>query len=116
MPRARAATLGTLANALLAEPRLLRRGQVLDELLRNLCQLKGIGPWSAHYLALRQAGAADAYAAWARALAGRWADTLVVCAAHSAVRKLPEGGFAREIEAALGKVSRTLDRHRARYG
>lgn len=60
MPQARAATLGTLANALLAEPGLLRRGQVLDELLRNLCQLKGIGPWSAHYLALRQAGAADA--------------------------------------------------------
>ncbi|MNP26634.1 DNA-3-methyladenine glycosylase 2 [compost metagenome] len=60
MPRARAATLGTLANALLAEPGLLRSGQVLDELLRNLCQLKGIGLWSAHYLALRQAGAADA--------------------------------------------------------
>lgn len=60
MPRARAATLGTLANALLAEPGLLRRGQTLDALLCNLCQLKGIGPWSAHYLALRQAGAADA--------------------------------------------------------
>ncbi|MFV3289942.1 DNA-3-methyladenine glycosylase family protein [Pseudomonas sp. NY11955] len=60
MPRARATTLGTLASALLAEPGLLRRGQALDELLRNLCQLKGIGPWSAHYLALRQAGAADA--------------------------------------------------------
>jgi len=60
MPRARAITLGTLANALLAEPGLLRRGQALDELLRNLCRLKGIGPWSAHYLALRQAGAADA--------------------------------------------------------
>lgn len=60
MPRARATTLGTLANALLAEPGLLRRGQALDELLRNLCRLKGIGPWSAHYLALRQAGAADA--------------------------------------------------------
>ncbi|WEK28627.1 MAG: AlkA N-terminal domain-containing protein [Candidatus Pseudomonas phytovorans] len=60
MPRARATTLGTLANALLAEPGLLRRGQPLDELLRNLCRLKGIGPWSAHYLALRQAGASDA--------------------------------------------------------
>lgn len=60
MPRARAATLGTLANALLAEPGLLRRGQTLDALLCNLCQLKGIGPWSAHYLAMRQAGAADA--------------------------------------------------------
>ena len=60
MPSARATTLATLANALLADPGLLRRGQVLDELLRNLCRLKGIGPWSAHYLALRQAGAADA--------------------------------------------------------
>ena len=63
-----------------------------------------------------QAGAADAYAAWARSLAARWADTRVVCAAHSAVRMLPDGGFAREVEAALAKVSRTLDRHRARYG
>ncbi len=62
------------------------------------------------------AGAADAYAAWVRRLAGRWADTRVVCAAHSAVRHLAEGGFAREMEAALARVSRTLDRHRARFG
>ncbi len=62
------------------------------------------------------AGAADAYAAWTRALAARWADTRIVCAAHSAVRHLPEGGFAREVLAALDKVSDTLDKHRARYG
>lgn len=62
------------------------------------------------------AGAADAYAAWARGLASRWADTRIVCAAHSAVRALPEGGFAREVEAALARVERTLDRHRSRYG
>ncbi|QXI45658.1 DNA-3-methyladenine glycosylase 2 family protein [Pseudomonas anuradhapurensis] len=60
MPRARAATLATLANALLAEPGLLRRGQPLDVLLGSLYRLKGIGPWSAHYLALRQVGAVDA--------------------------------------------------------
>ncbi|MDH4551752.1 AlkA N-terminal domain-containing protein [Pseudomonas sp. BN607] len=60
MPRARAATLGTLANALLAAPGLLRPGQMLNDLLSNLCRVKGIGPWSAQYLALRQAGAADA--------------------------------------------------------
>jgi DNA-3-methyladenine glycosylase II len=60
MPRARAATLGTLACALLAQPALLRKGQALEPLLANLCILKGIGPWSAHYLALRQAGASDA--------------------------------------------------------
>lgn len=61
-------------------------------------------------------GAADAYAAWARGLATRWADTPIVCAAHSAVRELPAGGFTREVLGALHKVSGTLDRHRARYG
>ena len=61
-------------------------------------------------------GAADAYAAWARALASRWADTRIVCAAHSAVRHLPVGGFEREMSAALARVSRTLDRHRALNG
>jgi len=61
-------------------------------------------------------GAADAYAAWARGLASRWNDTRTVCAAHSAVRHLPEGGFSREVLGALDKVSGTLDRHRGRYG
>lgn len=61
-------------------------------------------------------GAADAYSAWALALASRWEDTRIVCAAHSAVRHLPDGGFAHEVEAALETVSRTLERHRARYG
>lgn len=61
-------------------------------------------------------GAADAYAAWARGLAARWAGTRTVCAAHSAVRQLPEGGFSHEVLDALERVSRTLDRHRARYG
>lgn len=63
-----------------------------------------------------EAGAADAYGAWARGLASRWAGTRVVCAAHSAVRHLPQGGFEREIEEALGRVASTLARHRARYG
>ena len=64
----------------------------------------------------REAGAADAYAGWARALASSWSDTRIVCAAHSAVRNLSAGGFAREVEAALARVSGTLDRHRSRYG
>jgi len=63
-----------------------------------------------------RAGAADAYAAWACALAERWSDTRIVCAAHSAVRHLPAGGFAREVGSALEKVSATLDSHRSRYG
>ena len=64
----------------------------------------------------KETGAADAYAAWASALAKEWADTRIVCAAHSAVRRLPAGGFILEVASALDKVSGTLDRHRARYG
>lgn len=61
-------------------------------------------------------GSADAFAAWTRALAAEWADTRIVCAAHSAVRHLSEGGFQREVLAALARVSGTLERHRERYG
>ncbi|WP_202842317.1 hypothetical protein [Luteimonas saliphila] len=85
--------------------------------------LRGLLPQSSlrmHPLLARalkpEAGAADAYAAWARTLASRWADTRIVCAAHSALRRFPEGGFADEVEAALERVSRALDRHRVRYG
>lgn len=63
-----------------------------------------------------EAGAADAYAAWARMLASRWSGTRIVCAAHSAVRELGDGGFAREMASALRRVTRTLDGHRARHG
>lgn len=85
--------------------------------------LRGLLPQSSlrmHPLLARalrpDAGAADAYAAWARALAARWAGTRIVCAAHSAVRHLPEGGFSREVLGALARVSGTLDRHKAKYG
>lgn len=67
--------------------------------------------------ALKQApGAADAYAGWARWLASAWARTPIVCAAHSAVRELPPGGFKKEVQEALQKVSDVLDRHRKRFG
>ena len=61
-------------------------------------------------------GATEAYERWARDLALRWADTPAVCAAHSAVRTLAPGGFREEVEAALAKVSGTLEQHRKRYG
>lgn len=61
-------------------------------------------------------GAAEAYAAWARALASRWADTRIVCAAHAAVRRLEAGAFEREVLGALARVQPTLERHRARHG
>ncbi|MNJ61679.1 DNA-3-methyladenine glycosylase [compost metagenome] len=49
-----------MARSLLDDPHLLRPGVDLDSWVQRLCQLRGIGPWSAHYLALRQLGAADA--------------------------------------------------------
>ena len=64
----------------------------------------------------KKTGSADAYAAWSRELAVDWADTGIVCAAHSAVREFPAGGFSNEVAGALEKVSGILDRHRARYG
>jgi hypothetical protein len=62
------------------------------------------------------AGSADAFAGWARWLASAWSKTSIVCAAHSAVRELPAGGFKKEVEDALAKVSGILDGHRKRYG
>ena len=60
MPRSRAATLSTLARALREDPQLFGPDRDLEAWVQRLCRLRGIGPWSAHYLALRQMGAADA--------------------------------------------------------
>ena len=91
----------------MAPPRWLRRVLPQSSLRMHPLLARALRP---------EAGAADAYAAWARRLSSRWADVRVVCAAHSAVRRLPPGGFAQEVDAALARVSRTLERHRARYG
>ncbi|MDU7523593.1 MAG: hypothetical protein E7K72_19785 [Roseomonas mucosa] len=64
----------------------------------------------------KRSGSADAFAAWARALADRWAGTPLVCAAHSAVRILPGTGWRDEILRALSDVRGTLSNHRSRYG
>ncbi|MFK8328761.1 DNA-3-methyladenine glycosylase family protein [Pseudomonas sp. BJa5] len=61
LPRSRAATLSGMARALLEDPRLLRADADLHTWITRLCRLRGIGPWSAQYLALRQLGAADAF-------------------------------------------------------
>lgn len=64
----------------------------------------------------KRAGAADDYARWARDLAAQWAGTPIVCAAHSAIRRLPEDGWREEVMRALSDVEKTLSRHRAEYG
>ncbi|MBW4330328.1 MBL fold metallo-hydrolase [Stakelama sp. CBK3Z-3] len=63
-----------------------------------------------------RSGAADAYTDWARDLVDRWAETPIVCAAHSAVRMLSPGGWKSEMLNALSDASKTLDRHRETHG
>lgn len=61
-------------------------------------------------------GAADDFAAWARALAHDWATTRIVCAAHSAVRQLEPGGWHGELTHALSAIRKPLDHHCAQHG
>ena len=63
LPRARAATLRTLAAAVADSVVDFSAGQRLDEFVTQLCALPGIGPWTAHYVAMRALGHPDAFPA-----------------------------------------------------
>ncbi|NWK95958.1 hypothetical protein DM806_09780 [Sphingobium lactosutens] len=63
-----------------------------------------------------EAGAADAFASWARNLAERWAETPAVCAAHNAVRSLRPDGWREEVLGALAAVDKALVAHRLNHG
>jgi AraC family transcriptional regulator, regulatory protein of adaptative response / DNA-3-methyladenine glycosylase II len=63
IPRARAATIAGLAQALVREPDLLAPILPLDESVRRLCLLPGIGPWTAQYIAMRALREPDAFPA-----------------------------------------------------
>ncbi|MGB8843832.1 MAG: 3-methyladenine DNA glycosylase 2, partial [Aliidongia sp.] len=63
VPRARAATIAGLAAVVMAEPDLLVPIQPLDDSVARLCRLPGIGPWTAHYVAMRALRAPDAFPA-----------------------------------------------------
>jgi len=63
LPGARARTIRTLAAAV-AEGRIaLDVAQGADELAARLCELPGIGPWTAQYVAMRALGEPDAFPA-----------------------------------------------------
>jgi len=63
LPGARAAAIRALARAV-AEGRLpLDGGLELDELIARLCEVPGIGAWTAHYVAMRACGETDAFPA-----------------------------------------------------
>ncbi|MGQ4878689.1 DNA-3-methyladenine glycosylase family protein [Billgrantia sp. LNSP4103-1] len=61
MPTARAAALVALAAAYRERPRLFARHRNLDETVIQLCELPGIGEWTAHYIAMRGLQEHDAF-------------------------------------------------------
>jgi DNA-3-methyladenine glycosylase II len=63
MPGKRVATLQRLATAVAEGALELHNGNGTDELVSRLCELPGIGPWTAEYIALRGFGEADAFPA-----------------------------------------------------
>ena len=63
LPRARAATLASLAAAVVADPQVLGAGRSLTECVTQLRQLPGIGEWTAQYIAMRELREPDAFPA-----------------------------------------------------
>ena len=60
---ARARTLNALAAAIAKHPEILAPKVSLDETVSALTELPGIGPWTAHYIAMRAHGEPDAFPA-----------------------------------------------------
>lgn len=63
LTKARARFLVGLAKAADGDPELFSPARSLDALIERLCALEGIGAWTAHYIALRAFGEADAFPA-----------------------------------------------------
>jgi AraC family transcriptional regulator of adaptative response / DNA-3-methyladenine glycosylase II len=63
IPRARAHAIAVLAATVAGDRHYLNRFQDLDDAVRQLCQLPGIGEWTAHYIAMRALREPDAFPA-----------------------------------------------------
>jgi len=63
MPAARANAITRVAAGFAANRTLLERGADLDASVDQLCALPGIGPWTAHYIAMRALREPDAFPA-----------------------------------------------------
>jgi 3-methyladenine DNA glycosylase/8-oxoguanine DNA glycosylase len=61
IPRARIATLVALARAVERDPSLFKGGRDLEQAVARLVELPGIGPWTAHYIAMRALAESDAF-------------------------------------------------------
>lgn len=63
MPGARVAALQAVAAAALEDPELFARRASVEETTARLRAVKGIGDWTAHYIAMRACGEPDAFPA-----------------------------------------------------
>ena len=63
MPKSRAETLSAVAAAALGDPDLFSAQSGLEESVARLCAIRGVGEWTAHYIALRQLREPDAFPA-----------------------------------------------------
>jgi AraC family transcriptional regulator of adaptative response / DNA-3-methyladenine glycosylase II len=63
LTRARAAALGSLARAVIADPELFGPRRSLDEAIVKLRALPGVGEWTAQYIAMREMREPDAFPA-----------------------------------------------------
>jgi AraC family transcriptional regulator of adaptative response / DNA-3-methyladenine glycosylase II len=63
MPRSRAASLSAVAAAAVADPHLFDATAGLDDAVRRLRSIHGVGEWTAQYIALRQLREPDAFPA-----------------------------------------------------
>jgi AraC family transcriptional regulator of adaptative response / DNA-3-methyladenine glycosylase II len=63
MPVARRSALQELANAAAADPALFRQSGTIEEAVAKLRQIRGVGEWTAQYIALRALRETDAFPA-----------------------------------------------------
>jgi AraC family transcriptional regulator of adaptative response / DNA-3-methyladenine glycosylase II len=63
MPASRGAALKALGVALSRDPEALRARETLDQTIEHLMTFPGVGPWTAHYIAMRALGETDAFPA-----------------------------------------------------
>jgi len=68
VPRARAQALTALAQAALDDPALFEPASSIEETVARLRHVRGIGDWTAHYIALRAARDPDAFPAGDRGI------------------------------------------------
>ena len=63
MPRSRAGALSAVATAAITDKRLFDTNSGLDDSIRRLRSIRGVGEWTAQYIALRQLREPDAFPA-----------------------------------------------------